>query len=213
MAGNECGDPYLDEGMHGFIRNTAVKEFWRVAGWYDTPADLVQDGYLCYCKCKRYIGVGKLPTVPTLPVHRKHMMALVKTTFLRHIKYTIAGQMQWGKEVPVSQLVRDGAEDADPWETLLPKVSEVATLSALLRSAPAELQQLMELLAGDGTEVLGFRRSRLYRQKTPGGGTRIVRRKKALRETTNQYYCRLLGIVPGTDVVGRLREFLSGQTV
>jgi hypothetical protein len=214
MAKVRRDDPYLDSGMEGFIRNTAIREFWRVADWYDDPDDLIQDGYMCFCKCRAaYVGEGKpLPASHPTDEHRRHMMSLVKTTFWRHIRFTIAGKMQWGHEEPVSQLVRTGSEaPADPWEGLTPPAGDVASLLAVLCSLPSELQELVVLLAGDGAETLGFRCDRLARRHLPSGHVRVVRRgRRRLRETTNTYYCRLLNLDPTKhDLVGQLRALLT----
>lgn len=207
-------DPYLDAGMHGYIRKTAVKEFWRVAAWYDDVADLVQDGYLCFAKCRaRYVDqLGVLPATDPGPDHRKWMMALVRTAFDRYIKYTIAGKMRGAYEIPVSQLVRPGAEDpADPWEGIGPGQPADVSMAMLVYSLPTELQQLIVILAGDGAGALGMRCDRLERRKTASGATRVVRRsRRRLRETTNQYYCRLVGLDPAEhDLVGQVRALLS----
>lgn len=207
-----AADPYLDSGMHGYIRNTAVKEFWRVADWYDDVADLIQDGYMCYAKCRaRYVDqLGTLPATNPTDEHRRWMMSLVKTAFWRHIKFTVAGKMQYGHEEPVSQLARDDQTDADPWDKLTPPVDGEAAVLMVLLSLPSELQQLAVLLAGDGAEALGFKRTALARYTTAGGTKRTVSCHRPLRETTNQYYCRLLGIDPAAnDVVGKLRAALA----
>lgn len=205
-------DPYLDAGMEGFIRRTAVKEFWRVSYWYDDVADLVQDGYLCFAKCRaRY--VDKLKTLPaTNPTidDKRQMMAAVKTTFERHVKFVLTQHIKDGWEVPVSQLVRAGAEEpADPWDALTPAQESEGGLIDLVKSLPAEIQQLIVILAGDGAEALGVRRERIHIRTTAGGAPRVVRSKRRIRETTNQYYCRLVGLDPREhDLAGQVRSLL-----
>lgn len=205
-------DPYLDAGMHGYIRNTAVREFWRVSAWYDDVADLVQDGYLCFAKCRaRYVDKLKvLPADNPTPDDRKQMMAMVRTSFDRHVKFVLTQHIKDGWEVPASQLVRAGAEEpADPWDVLASPQMGDASLVDLVRSLPAEIQQLIVILAGDGAEALRMGYSRLERRKTAGGAVRFVRHRRRLRETTNQYYCRLVGLDPDKhDLVGQVRALL-----
>lgn len=208
-------DPYLDAGMEGFIRNLAHKEYWRVANWYGEKGcgveDLIQDGYLCYCKCRaRYVDkLGVMPKDPA-PGDKKWMMELVRTAFTRHIQHTVAGKMKLGHEEPISQFASADNPAADPWEKILPPQDEEASLLALLRSMPGELQQLVTLLVGDGVEALGFERSRLERRVLPSGSVRVQRRgRRRLRETTNQYYCRLLGLDPSKrDLRAQLVTYL-----
>lgn len=183
-------DVYLDQGMRGYIHSTAWREFWRVANWYEVD-DLIQDGYLCYYKCvKAYPGL--MVEAPTQD-QRRHFMALVRTTFVNHIT-DLANKRT---RVPEQALSRYSAEDEGPaWDEVLPSQAEEGSAMALLASAPAEIKQLVKLLAGDGAALLAFKRNKKGR--------------KAFRETTNEFYCRLLGFDPKyEDVVGRVRAYFS----
>jgi len=95
-------DVYFDAGLRGWLKTTAVKEHWRVASWYSVE-DLVQDGYVCYCKCRdRYtLAVPQPGDRPDGYAHqnlftdqpnekqRKHFMSLVQRAFYNHI-YTLS---------------------------------------------------------------------------------------------------------------------------
>lgn len=212
-------DPYLDKGMRGYIHATALKEFWKVANWYDDPADLVQDGYLCFAKCRaRYVHeLGVLPATHPTRDQRRHMMTLVKTTFSRYIQHVLAAKTRDGHEVPVSQLASAGEEGPDgPWAVLGASSAQdgEASLVDLLRSLPEELQQLVVVLAGDGTEALGVCSDRLRVRETDGGTRRVTRHRRRLRETTNQYYCRLVGLDPTThDLAGQVRSMIKFENI
>jgi hypothetical protein len=68
----------LPKSVVGWVVNHATKNFWRVADWYELD-DLIQDGLLVAYKCReRYGEPGKDLDPP-------HFMALVKTSFYRHI--------------------------------------------------------------------------------------------------------------------------------
>lgn len=209
-------DPYLDSGMHGYILNTARKEFWRVAAWYDDVADLVQDGYLCYAKCRRrYVEVlGTLPADDPTPDDRRQMMAAVKVAFNRYIQHNIASSMWGGYEVPVSQLTREGADEAaDPWEGLTPAQMPEAQMTEFLGSLSSELQQLVVVLARDGVDALRMGQISLERRVLPGGSVRYRRMRRRVRETTNRYYCRLVGCNPReVDLVGQLQALAGSDT-
>lgn len=74
-----------------------------------------------------------------------------------------------------------------------------------------------------GGSLIKSRRSRTRRQIEPlywqivrgdaiccGGSTRVRMGRRALRETTNEFYCRLLGLDPrNNDVRGMVRDYLS----
>lgn len=277
--GAPARDPYLDAGMEGYIRNLAVREYWRVAGWYGPREtgldDLIQDGYMCFARCRaRYVDRVELPSVssirdrdldgarnavvgdlvyrraahrrpredllagdpPTMVLdaagtpylldpsaqllpaepteeHRRWMMDLVRTTFERYLRHVVAGHVRYGAETPASQLGRDDPDAPDAWDAMLPSTQQDPSLLVLLRSLPAEMQQLVALLVGDGAEALGFARSRFERRVLPSGALRLHRRgRRRLRETTNEHYCRLLGLDPARrDVRAELAAVLRGE--
>ena len=100
-------DAYLDAGMKGWIVNTAKKEFWKVAEWYEFQ-DLVQDGYLCYYKCRKRLHGRLLVKTPTKD-QRREVQAYVKTAFLNHISTLATKRMQLHDRA-ISLLVA-----SDPW--------------------------------------------------------------------------------------------------
>ena len=186
-------DMFLDEGMRGFIVNTAKREFWRVAELCDFD-DLVQDGYMCYAKCRRAYLDGRTDLTGTKD-ERRWFQALVKTAFNNHI-HTLSAKRKFGHTDVISQLGGETQSTEAVWDSLLEAQPEDATLLTVLASAPAEIVQLVKLLAGDGLNALGFERKRKGR--------------RALRETTNEYYCRLLGKDPTVyDVVGQLKAYFG----
>ena len=185
-------DLFLDAGMRGFIVNTAKREYWRVAELCDYD-DLVQDGYFCYAKCRqRYLDTRK--DLTGTKAERRWFQSLVKTTFFNHIS-TLAAKHKGVSVKAVSQLpAAEAMSENELWDTLMPSTPEEGTLRTLLASAPAEIKQLAVLLASDGLSLLGFERKRKGR--------------RLLRETTNEYYCRLIGKNPeADDIVGRVRAY------
>ena len=185
-------DLFLDAGMRGFIVNTAKREYWRVAELCDYD-DLVQDGYLCYAKCKRtYLDHRK--DLTGSKGERRWFQSLVKTTFFNHIS-TRASKHKGVSVKAVSQLpAAEAMSENELWDTLMPSTPEEGTLRTLLASAPAEIRQLAMLLASDGLSLLGFERKRKGR--------------RLLRETTNEFYCRITGLDPAKyDLVGQVRAY------
>lgn len=188
-------DVYLDQGMRGFIVNTAKREYWRVAGLCDLD-DLIQDGYFCYAKCyARYIRPR--PDLPGSEDNVRWFQALVKTTFARHI-HDLATKRRGGREYPASALVAEGEDGTtDIFEKLLPPQPELGSFMTLLSEIPAELAQLVKVLASDGAQALGFERRRQ--------GRRLI------RETTNEYYCRILGVDPNErNLVEEIKSYFDG---
>ena len=184
-------DAYLDEGMRGFIFNTAKKEFWKVASYYEFD-DLVSDGYVCFYKCRKRLHERLLVNNPTKD-QRREVQAFVARAFFNHIS-TLATKRMGVHEMPEASLSTD--DDQNVFEELLPPQMEEATLLTLLASAPAELKQLIQLLVSDGLSLLKFERKRV--------GRRLV------RETSNEFYCRLLGVDPEkNNLVEQLRAYFQ----
>lgn len=220
-------DPFLDDGVRGFIRKTALKEYWKMASWMNLE-DLIQDGYFVYYKCRNKFRVPERHEREakyhsqdrdlTLKEQKRLFMAFFSRAFYNHIT-TLANKRMGVEnsdhasiEVSISQLTPTGEEgDGDPWNSIAAAHQPAdASLSILLRTLPAEIQQLITILAGDGAEALGMLCSRLERKTLPDGSIRVVRHRRRRRETTNEYYCRLLGLDPRNhDVAGQVRALFK----
>jgi hypothetical protein len=105
-------------------------------------------------------------------------MMLVKRAFFNRIE-TLALRYPRRLEVLGTDLAGDQTIE-QAFEAVLPPVQEVMTAVVLLRSAPKEITRLFTLLIDDALELTGHRR--------------LGRTPFARRETTNQMFCRLLGI-------------------
>lgn len=193
-------DVYFDAGLQGWLTTTARAEYWRVASWYSVD-DLIQDGYICYCKCRdRYTlalpEAGERPdgykhqnlfTDNPTPVQRKHFMALVQRAFFNHI-YTLSTRYPATREQPLAALSTEGDEPLTMEELLPPQPEETSVLIALLQ-APTEISEAIIKLVNDGIDGGNYLRSRL---RDRNGRVQIVSRR-ALRETTGQRMTRVLG--------------------
>lgn len=198
-------DPYLDGGLHGWIHNTARKNYRRVAGY--TFNDMVQEGYLVFWKCKsRYVGKGTVTArgvlmraLPEIPDEqsRKHFMSLVQRALSNRIQDLVAKQPV-GRELPIADMLpyeQRPNDDVDLLDKLLPSEDEVASVTDLIRTAPREVLQLLDLLISDLCDARPRRRFGKGRLKT--------------RETNARYWGRLLGLPLGVDVEAELeRHFL-----
>lgn len=174
------GEPLLDRALQGWIVNTAKRNYWRVYCWYELD-DLVQDGLLCYAKCKRRYAF--LDVAEPTKEQQKWFMSLVCTSFVRYID-SLAGK-RWDEEsnyLPLEEIADSEVCNSvhQPWGMLL------------VGEAPSAIRRLVSGLASD---VAGYARQRLVFAKTKTT-PRLKRLKRPLRETTNQFYCRLAGEDP-----------------
>ena len=192
-------DIYFDSGLRGWLKTTAVAEHWRVASWYSVD-DLVQDGYICYFKCRdRYtLGPPKpgrqalhpesgLPGPYPNDAQRRHFMSLVQRAFYNHI-YTLAMRYPATQEQPMAAVSTVDGEPVSMEELLPPQPEETSALIAVLQ-APAEIGDAILKLVNDGIDGSRYLRSRL--RVGPDG--RITRGRRAIRETTEQHMGRILG--------------------
>jgi hypothetical protein len=179
--------------MRGHIVNMARNNLWRLSKTGYDLDDMIQEALICYYKCRnKYVGArpkrkanGKyrryLPPKNPDGVAIRHFMRLVQRSFRNHI-YSLAEKTAGGREIPMSQLLRPEQLEENGWDQLMPPDSEVATAASLLASAPDEIARLFALLVQDAVD--GYRR---------------FGKRNRLRETNNQYFCRLLG-VPEYDI-------------
>lgn len=195
-------DVYFDSALHLWLKKFARQEHWRVASWY-SEADLVQDGYVYYCKCRDAYtlatpdaGFQDLNTDAPSKAQRKHFMVLVQRSLTNHLM-TLSVKYAINREAPVDcSVVEDSAQLL---EGLAPPQPEETSLLMALAAAPAEIGSAIGLLIQDGEEV--FRRTKLRKTlditRHPTGGVtaslRVTRGRRALRETTREHFQRLLG--------------------
>jgi len=186
----------------------------RVHG-YDLD-DLIQEGFICYHICRerytspysrgynerpRFIeGVGwerayKLPDKPTEESQR-HLTALVRTAFRNRLA-SLAHRHPTGVEVNASDLAADETAADAVWQASLPSEHAGAPMAILLRDVPWDIKQVLQILLNDAAEP--------YREWIRGRGKRMY----VKRETTNDYFCRLLGLTPGYDIVGAVQKYFS----
>lgn len=83
--------------------------------------------------------------------------------------------------------------EASIWDGLIPMQHEQATISCMLRNAPRELADLFKLMVSELHEP--YRRVKLGRW--------------TLRETSDDYYARQLGMPEGTNISAMLEDYFS----
>ena len=133
----------LDRGMKGWIVNYSRRNYWRVSSPCFDLEDLIQEGYICYCRClDKY---GHL-------LEQRHFMALLKITFMNHINQLSEGKTSFYSptrakfaDTPIS----DYASGETALEDLAPMVPEESSFLTLVNQLPAELKDLVKTLLND----------------------------------------------------------------
>jgi hypothetical protein len=141
---------------------------------------------MCYAKCQEAYGRLQRKRVPTKN-DRRNFMALVRTTYLRHIT-DLANERTATPERTISQMHRADETASDWMERHGPTDSSLGDLAVLLTQAPEEIRNLIEALTGDATEALKYQRHMLSGKKCKSP---MLKGKLCVRETTQQYLCRL----------------------
>lgn len=216
-------DPYLDAGMRGFILNFARSNHWRVASWIELD-DLIQEGWVCYYKCRRRYAALDKPDPDR--DNRRHMMALVKTSFRRRLD-TLASQRT--ASVPEVSMTSMGCDGADVIDRIAG--DDQIDVTSLIVGAPQELVDLVSILVRDASafarDSVGVRETTAQRDTRVrvgvdgvdrfrrtrirvGGDGRVRRDRRARRETTNEMMCRILGLDPDScDVRSLITSYLK----
>ena len=163
--------------MRGWIVNYARKHYWRVASPAFDLEDLVQEGYICYCRCLEKYGHE---------IEQRHLMALVKRTFANRVNdlSSVGSKNKSVRSTALSDLARDDGEVSV--EEIAGVEPEEATFRVLLSQLPRELKELVQTLLSDA-KGLEFERQP--------------------REPMNAWLCRLAGLPSRRyDVEGTLRR-------
>lgn len=134
----------LDKGMKGWIVNYSKKNYWRVSSPCFDLEDLIQEGYICYCRCLDMYG-EKI-------TEQRHFMSLLQITFANHVN-----QLSQGKTSSYSPVrakfqevaISDYKDGEIKLEELAPTEPEEASFMALLGQLPAELKELVSILLSD----------------------------------------------------------------
>lgn len=195
-------EQYLDAGVRGYIVKTAYKQFWKVSTWYEME-DLIQDGYLCYVKCK----AGFRPADKSPAEEQRRFMGFFQMAYQNHIT-DLANSRSSTPEVAVASLSTDQADGIEAWAAHASELSD-ASVAVLLAQAPAEIMEILKLILLDGVTTGPYLRSRLRKKVLPGATIpRIVKGRRRLRETTKEHYDRCLG---RTGAIAQLREYFLGE--
>src|ERR1700693_1276040 len=152
---------YLDDGLKGWIHKTARNNLWKVGTWYDLD-DLIQEGYLVYCKClKRFEEADHLPENEK----RKRFMAYFKSAYENHLRDLAQEKTP---EMSFAALTSDTEQEVQSVFDI-PQPEEVSLYMALLQ-APTEVLEVFQALIQDAQEAGSYLRSRLRRKLNDTGG-------------------------------------------
>lgn len=201
-------DPYLDQPMMNWIKGFVRQNHWRVASWI-SEEDLEQDGLECYLKCRnayitaeppeKYKGNPDYPILCETPTEnqRKWFMELVKRAFFNRVM-NLSSRHSQGREMALP-MTAPGEEPC--LERLLPVQEEEASVLTALANAPTELADVVQRIVQDGLDGGAYLWGKV---RTEEG--RAKKGRRGTRETTTQYWERVLGR-PG--VPEALTELLS----
>ena len=183
------GDPFLDVGMRRWLLNSAKRNFWRVAPWYDLD-DLIQDAYLCFYTCRaRYVTLTEKDQPSD--EDKRRFMAIIKVAFTNHVNILARRK---GPEVLVAELSRDGESMDSTLERYAGAVEGEAMLLWSLTKAPQELLTLLDFIASDDSKFKRYPRNC----------------RRYLRETTNEHFGRLVGYDPAKgNAVAYAEEYFA----
>src|ERR1043166_3474936 len=166
---------YMDEGLKRWIHSTDRQNLWKVGAWYDLD-DLVQDGYMVYCKCLKNFKKGDNPENE----EPARFMAYFKFAFMNHLR-DLANSRTRTLDNSFSDVSTERDEEVAALEI---PFHEEASLHMALVQAPKEIVEVLSVLVQDAKDAGSYLRTRLRKRKTANGSTRLVKGRAKLRETT-----------------------------
>ena len=168
--------------IEGWTVKAAVRAEWRVAPELEAD-DLLQEGFLLFAKCRDYYTTG----VGRQVVDAQHFMSLYMASF-NNLVNTLATKRSRRKLVTLD-FEEDSFVDARA------DMFGEADIRLLLEDAPTQRvrKAVKRLLADPDNRPVMFQWS------------------TGKRETTNEYLCRLAGVLPEkNDLAGKIRQWLKG---
>lgn len=176
--------PQWDGPISGWVANFAGRNHWRVREVCPEYDDLVQECFIKFLHmCDTYPGV----------MEPAHFMALYKTAVNNMVNTmsmkATAHRDFWVDIDPDGRAAQDGAPLT--WEDvasrLLPAEMHGGDFAVLLAEAPYEVQLLVSAFFDDNLI-----------EELRGARLRDTEDRFARRETTNEFFCRVLGLDPAT---------------
>lgn len=182
-------EPQWEGAIEGWARKYARRNYWRVAKIMDFE-DLMQDAYVKYLQCcQKYPGVNT----------PQWFMRLFQTAFHNHIHTLSSKQSSMGERVETIR-TEEGEHDSEYIvDNVVGEVTNSGRLAVLLDQMPEEARELVISMATDDPGK--FRQERIRCE---------LKRGLTIRETTNEYWCRIMGYDPDeVDLPTVLRTYLQ----
>lgn len=176
--------PEFKGPIEGYVVNYLKREMWKVSRTQEYE-DMMQEAFYVFLKCKaRYEDTVNEP---------QHFMALFKTAWFHHFtnltikdtarRHEVAGPMKSDEEGEVIEYMGETNNEGQ--------------LAVMLRQAPAEILQVVNLFLNCPQEILDMALAswRGQDRRYIGGGSRKV--------------CQLLGIDSNRDILAETIEYFS----
>jgi hypothetical protein len=178
--------PEFKGPIEGYVVNYLSANYWRVKNNMEYE-DMMQEAQVVYLRLVR-----KYPDIDT----PQHFMALFKTSWGNHfVDFT-------NKETNARALMYEN-QFQDVEDTMSNFMSSImgdsnnnGYLLILIKEAPAEVRQVLSLFLNAPSEILD-----LASKAWKDGGRN--------QDYGNNMLCKLLGIEPGTDVIGIVQRYFT----
>ena len=167
-----CWEPQWDGPISGYAHNFCAQNHWRVASFMDYD-DMIQEAYIKYLHCAR-----KYPRV----VEPKHFMRLFQIALTNRFNTLSNFASRSGERVDnVAYVDPEDGTESSLIDNVIGEVKHGGDLAVLYSQMPQEARDcLMAMLSGNPEQ---FRTGRIKSE---------VRRGLWKRETTNQFWCRII---------------------
>ncbi len=177
--------PEFDGAISGWAVNHIKRNYWRVASRYEFQ-DLIQEAWIIFDRTRDHYPHVNNPA---------QFFSLFRTTFINHIHDLAINSMT------ERDLVVDVSDEDLSFEDILSNIvgdsPNAGFANVLFSQAPQELKLLLHSMLDDAKRGL-FRQK--MKRLDPG-------HRLSERETTNEYWCRIVGLdATKVDLVDMLNE-------
>ena len=175
--------PVFEGPIMGYAAGSIQRHLWKVGPLFDRD-DMMQEAYLVFLRCASSYPVLDTP---------QHFMSLFKTAWSRHI-IDLAKKHTKTRVIVSANMVDE--DDGHEWQREpVGDLDNAGYLLTMLRQAPAEVRQVLNLFLNAPAELIDMAMSAW--QETAG-----------IAPDPNAFICRALGLPKGTKPIETVREYL-----
>lgn len=175
--------PEFKGPIEGYVVNTIHRGMWRFRGTYDKD-DMMQEAHIVFLRC-----AAKYPILDT----PQHFMSLFKRAWTNRMNDLATNNSR--HQLEVSEWSMSVEDDAEWCREHVGELENPGMLLTMLRQCPRDVMLVLNLFLNAPQELLDLATKAWIRRGRGGSEQDMV--------------CALLGLDPGEDPLGKLKEYFT----